>query len=247
MNQDKTNKIMYKTVGQNLYYIRKSKGLKQYAFAEEIKDFLDKKYNIKTSYDEKVVSKWERGESIPNLNCLIAICKEYNLSLDELMKDEIQKVTLKSNFEETVLDDSIRNSGIVEQKENIYTKNKTPIEIDYNDYVMVRTTNERIKYVGQYDGDDNLYKATHYRWKANLSKIKIRKYVLSVIGKTIVNVYQVQKWQQAQDRYGEKGVGRIEFVGVEAPSEIKNFFIGKKFLNIYQNPVYYLSDKTILI
>ena len=80
---------------------------------------------------------------------------------------------------------------------------------------------------------------------------KYKKFVIKTettyIGKTIVNVYQVQKWQQAQDRYGEKGVGRIEFVGVEAPSEIKNFFIGKKFLNIYQNPVYYLSDKTILI
>ena len=34
------NKSVYKTIGQNLCTIRKSRGLKQYAFAEEIKDFL---------------------------------------------------------------------------------------------------------------------------------------------------------------------------------------------------------------
>ena len=109
------NKLIYKTIGQNLCNIRKSKGLKQYAFAEEIKDFLSKKYNIKTSYDEKVVSKWERGETAPKMECLIAICKEYNLSLDELLKDEIREVISKSSFsssEETLLNDFIKNPAV---------------------------------------------------------------------------------------------------------------------------------------
>lgn len=109
------NKSIYKTIGHNLYNIRKSKGLKQYAFAEEIKDFLHDKYNIKIKYDEKVISKWERGETAPRLDCLIAICKEYNLSLDELLKDEIKEVVSKSSFsasEENLLDNFLKNPAV---------------------------------------------------------------------------------------------------------------------------------------
>lgn len=109
------NKSVYKTIGQNLCTIRKSKGLKQYAFAEEIKDFLYDKYNIKTNYDEKVISKWERGEAIPKLETLIAICKQYNLSLDELLKDEIKEFVSKSSFsasEESLLDNFVKNPAV---------------------------------------------------------------------------------------------------------------------------------------
>ena len=56
------NKSIYKTIGHNLYNIRKSKGLKQYAFAEEIKDFLHDKYNIKKNIQEQV--KEVRGKAI---------------------------------------------------------------------------------------------------------------------------------------------------------------------------------------
>lgn len=121
------------------------------------------------------------------------------------------------------------------------------MKINYNDYVMVRTTKERLDYVSMFEGDNNLYKATHYRWKANINNISTRKYVLAVIGTRIENVYEVIKWQRAENRYGEKGNGRVEFVGIEAQDEIKRFFIGKNFTKIYQNPVQYLNNNTELI
>ena len=120
------------------------------------------------------------------------------------------------------------------------------MEINYNDFVMVRITEKRIKYVSNFNDEssDNLYKATHYRWRANLDKIKYKKFVLSVIGTEIVNVYEVIKWQNAKDRYGENGKGRVEFEGKQADEEIRNLFIGKKFPTVYQNPVQYLSETT---
>ena len=110
---DKKNHIK-QSIGENIFKIRKSEDLKQQAFADKINKIL-KKYNIESDYDAKVISKWERGETAPRLDCLIALCKEYNLSLDELLKDEIKEIVSKSSFsasEENILDDLIKNPAV---------------------------------------------------------------------------------------------------------------------------------------
>ena len=91
------NKIN-KVIGKNISNLRRSMNLKQEAFAMELNSMLKMKYNINATYDFKTISKWEMGKSIPRLDVLIAISKEYNLSLDELLKDNIEDVVEKSNF-----------------------------------------------------------------------------------------------------------------------------------------------------
>ena len=108
------NKIN-KVIGTNISALRRSMNLKQEAFAMELNYMLKSKYSIHATYDFKTISKWEMGKSIPRLDVLIAISKEYNLSLDELLKDEIKDVVEKSNFsnsEENLLNEFIKNSAV---------------------------------------------------------------------------------------------------------------------------------------
>lgn len=110
----KNNKVN-KAIGENISALRRSLGLKQEAFAVELNSMLKKVYNINASYDFKTISKWEMGKTIPKLDVLIAISKEYNLSLDELLKKNIKDVVEKSSFsnsEENLLSEFIKNPAV---------------------------------------------------------------------------------------------------------------------------------------
>lgn len=104
-----------KVIGTNISALRRSMNLKQEAFAMELNSMLKRKYNINATYDFKTISKWEMGKSVPKLDVLIAISREYNLSLDELLKDNIEDVVEKSNFsnsEENLLNEFIKNPAV---------------------------------------------------------------------------------------------------------------------------------------
>lgn len=58
----------------NLRTLRKQKGLKQKAFAQQL------------GYSEKTVSKWECGASIPSIETLFSIAKLLQTSIDDLFK-----------------------------------------------------------------------------------------------------------------------------------------------------------------
>ncbi len=108
------NKIN-KVIGTNISALRRSMNLKQEAFARELNSMLKRKYSIHATYDFKTISKWEMGKSIPRLDVLIAISKEYNLSLDELLKEDIKDVVSKSSFsnsEENLLNEFIKNPAV---------------------------------------------------------------------------------------------------------------------------------------
>lgn len=61
-------------LSQKLISLRKGKGLTQQQLAEKI------------NYSDKVISKWERGDSVPDINALGSIAKFYDITLDDLMK-----------------------------------------------------------------------------------------------------------------------------------------------------------------
>lgn len=44
----------------------------------------------KLSYSDKAVSKWERGESLPDIEILYEISKLYNVTIDELLSEEVK-------------------------------------------------------------------------------------------------------------------------------------------------------------
>ena len=70
---------MDKNIGEKLYEHRKAFGLSQEELAEKV------------GVSRQAVSKWERGESSPDTENLIALAKLYNISLDELVLGETAK------------------------------------------------------------------------------------------------------------------------------------------------------------
>ncbi|MCD8295409.1 MAG: helix-turn-helix domain-containing protein [Clostridia bacterium] len=61
------------TISKNLVQLRDKAHLTQKQLAEML------------NYSDKAVSKWERGEAIPDIRVLIQICKIYGITLDELV------------------------------------------------------------------------------------------------------------------------------------------------------------------
>ena len=67
---------MNNSIGEKLYNHRKNAGFSQEELAEKI------------GVSRQAVSKWERDESSPDTNNLIALAKLYNISLDDLVLGE---------------------------------------------------------------------------------------------------------------------------------------------------------------
>ncbi len=65
-----------KNFGNNLNKLRKQRGLTQQELAEQL------------NYSDKAVSKWERGESIPDTYTLYSIAAYFSVSIDDLLADK---------------------------------------------------------------------------------------------------------------------------------------------------------------
>ena len=77
-----------KTVGENLANLRKEKKLTQLELAE------------KFNYSDKAVSKWETGETLPELDVIYQLCEFYGVTLDYLTHEgnkEEKKQYVKDN------------------------------------------------------------------------------------------------------------------------------------------------------
>lgn len=64
-----------KQIGANIALFRKRQGLTQAGLAEKI------------NYSDKAISKWERGESVPDVVTLIALAEQLHVSVDALLSD----------------------------------------------------------------------------------------------------------------------------------------------------------------
>lgn len=147
MNQEKISNLIKR--------LRKKDNLTQAQFAN--------KYNVTF----QAVSKWENGKSLPDIVLLKQICKDYNISIDEVLEGEINKknkyllliplvviliigsvfILKKDDFEFKTLSSSCSNfkiSGSI-----AYNNNKSHLHlsnIDYcgnddnNDYVKIECT-----------------------------------------------------------------------------------------------------------
>ena len=67
------------TIGNNISKYRKSFNLTQLELAENL------------NYSDKAVSKWERGESIPDVSTLMQIAKFFNITLNDICYENKQK------------------------------------------------------------------------------------------------------------------------------------------------------------
>lgn len=62
-------------LGANIVMYRKRRGLTQAKLAERL------------NYSDKAVSKWERGESMPDVLTLVQLAELFDISVDELIRD----------------------------------------------------------------------------------------------------------------------------------------------------------------
>lgn len=67
-------------IAKNLVRLRQKAGLTQLKLAEML------------NYSDKAVSKWERGESIPDLRVLIQLAEIYNIKVDDIISEQPEKV-----------------------------------------------------------------------------------------------------------------------------------------------------------
>ena len=68
-------------VGTGMYHLRKQKGLSQEELANRL------------NVSRQTISKWEVGDSTPDMEKLIAISDMFQISLDELVMDKVQTQT----------------------------------------------------------------------------------------------------------------------------------------------------------
>ncbi len=167
---------------------------------------------------------------------LLVIFKKLRINNDVFENEDLQNETEKAK--------TFSISGATqEEKSEIENEKITIHDIEttmYNQFAIIKTNEERIKNCG------SLYNASHYKWKVSLEKVKNCRYVIAVVNKIVRNVYEVSSWQPAQNRYGENGAGRVEFVGQEAPKEIRDLFVGNKIPYEYRkkglsNPFIFLK------
>ena len=71
MNDEK----LKKQIGINIANLRKRQGLTQAGLAEQV------------NYSDKAVSKWERGESVPDVLTLAHLAKLFGVSVNDLLSD----------------------------------------------------------------------------------------------------------------------------------------------------------------
>ena len=78
---------------ENLKRIRKENGLSQEQFAEKL------------GVSRQAVSKWESGQSYPEMDKVLSICKMFNYNIDELLNENIKEVAenKKSNIKKISL------------------------------------------------------------------------------------------------------------------------------------------------
>lgn len=74
-------------IAANLIRLRQEVGLTQAQLAEKL------------NYTDKAVSKWERGESIPDLRVLIQLAEIYNITVDDIVREnKAEEVKPKLNL-----------------------------------------------------------------------------------------------------------------------------------------------------
>lgn len=68
-------------IAKNIYDLRIARGMTQLELAEKL------------HYSDKSISKWEKGDSLPEISTLVAVAEIFEVSLDYLIKDHSQDET----------------------------------------------------------------------------------------------------------------------------------------------------------
>jgi len=87
--------------------------------------------------------------------------------------------------------------------------------------------------------DTSLYEATRYAWKVSPLKAKQAEVILATLQGLIVGAFIAREWLEATSANfpGREDVpGRFAFIGEEAPSAIRDLYVGKRVPDEYRKP-----------
>lgn len=95
---------------------------------------------------------------------------------------------------------------------------------DDMNYMIIKVKKEVVD-----SNDGNLYETVRKTWRLNLKKASRFKTVLGVVNGIVRGVYKVDHWQLSDVENG-----RVEFVGEDAPDEIRTYFLNKRIPEQYR-------------
>jgi hypothetical protein len=87
--------------------------------------------------------------------------------------------------------------------------------------------------------DTSLYEATRYAWKVNPLKATQAEVILATLQGLIVEAFIAREWLEATSENfpgREDSPGRFAFIGEEAPSAIRDLYVGKRVPDEYRKP-----------
>ena len=93
---------MNETIAERLFLLRKQKGLSQ----EELADM--------TEVSRQAVSKWERGEAVPDIDKLVKLSQIYDVSIDSIVKGDAEE----KDFFRPLTEEAAKSEPLPEIKEN---------------------------------------------------------------------------------------------------------------------------------
>jgi len=118
-------------LNEKITIIRKMNNLTQENFAEEL------------GVSRQAISKWENGTSVPDVQLLLRIADFYNLTLDQLVRDDFD-LPLSNVDEKKVLENGMSEENMVDVED--YLGKKCDISMSSFKYSVIRN----VKIVGQY-------------------------------------------------------------------------------------------------
>ncbi len=74
-------------IAENLTRLRQQAGLTQLQLAEKL------------NYSDKAVSKWERGESVPDLRVIIQLADMYHITVDDIVREQNDPTAVKPRLD----------------------------------------------------------------------------------------------------------------------------------------------------
>ena len=91
------DELLKKTLGKNIGTYRKRQGLTQAALAEKL------------NYSDKAVSKWERGESMPDVLTLVQLADLFDITVNDLLVDP-DALPEQTNVVERAVDKAVQKT-----------------------------------------------------------------------------------------------------------------------------------------
>jgi len=113
------------TVGEKIHVLRKQSGMSQEQLAEKI------------TVSRQAISKWELGESLPDIDNIVQISKIFDVSTDYLLKQGASVYTTSEYVNEPVARGNSNSSQSQQphQEPEVYTYDEDDEPLTYNEYL----------------------------------------------------------------------------------------------------------------